>query len=230
MGLHNRDEINALIAQATEEDCITQYVAFEKVRKILAHHHVFLPRTFLDGSDRYIVIPITRFGEKLGQTDDGEVKMADEDTEFTLYFEWFQNETGLYTIFSEIVNDAELQELVADYENEKESLNEEKEKGITLNIPLLLRVMEFSKEDAKDDEALHIAAEKMAELGQDKMLTMKDYMKIVQEEKENDKEPPFTPDKKRSTPWKNPEAKAKQLARAAMRKYRDRGQKQGKND
>lgn len=115
MYLHNREEINTLIAQATEADCITQYVAFEKVRKILAHHHVFLPQVFLDKPDNYVAIPVTRFGEKTGMTNDGVYKKENEDDEFTLYFEWYQNENGLFTIFTEIVNDDELEDLVNDF-------------------------------------------------------------------------------------------------------------------
>lgn len=43
------------------------------------------------------------------------------------------------------------------------------------------------------------------------------------EEKENDHDrddPPFDPDKKKSTPWKNPHSKAKHLAREMMKKYK----------
>lgn len=43
------------------------------------------------------------------------------------------------------------------------------------------------------------------------------------EEKKNDHDyddPPFDPDKKKSTPWKNPHSKAKHLAREMMKKYK----------
>lgn len=43
------------------------------------------------------------------------------------------------------------------------------------------------------------------------------------EEKENDHDkddPPFDPDDKKSTPWKNPHSKAKNLAREMMKKYK----------
>lgn len=53
------------------------------------------------------------------------------------------------------------------------------------------------------------------------MLTMKSYL-LLKEEKEEDKDPPFTPDKKKTTPWTNPKSKAKQLARAAMKSYKEK--------
>jgi hypothetical protein len=50
--------------------------------------------------------------------------------------------------------------------------------NITMNIPLLIRIMEFSREDAKTDMDLHRVAEKaMAKKG--KVLTMKDYAGLV---------------------------------------------------
>lgn len=48
------------------------------------------------------------------------------------------------------------------------------------------------------------------------------------EEKKNDHDyddPPFDPDKKKSTPWKNPHSKAKHLAREMMKKYRKKEKK-----
>jgi len=51
------------------------------------------------------------------------------------------------------------------------------------------------------------------------------------EEKENDHDsddPPFDPDKKKSTPWKNPHSKAKHLAREMMKKYRKKEKKQSR--
>lgn len=52
--------------------------------------------------------------------------------------------------------------------------------SITLSIPLLIRMMEYAREDAKDDMSLHFAAENMMELSKDsKTLSMKDYEKII---------------------------------------------------
>jgi hypothetical protein len=51
---------------------------------------------------------------------------------------------------------------------------------ITLDVPLLIRIMEYSKEDAQTDMDLHKVAEKIIELSkQGKTLTMEDYSYIV---------------------------------------------------
>jgi len=51
---------------------------------------------------------------------------------------------------------------------------------VSLDVPLLIRVMEYSKEDAKTDMDLHVAATKMIELsGEGRTLTMDDYDEIV---------------------------------------------------
>jgi len=51
---------------------------------------------------------------------------------------------------------------------------------VTLDIPLLIRVMEYAKEDAKTDMDLHAAAENMIQLAKDnRILNMDDYDKIV---------------------------------------------------
>ena len=52
--------------------------------------------------------------------------------------------------------------------------------AITLNIPLLVRLLEYAKEDAEDDMALHRVAEQLTKLAADgKTLTMDDYDDIV---------------------------------------------------
>ena len=51
---------------------------------------------------------------------------------------------------------------------------------VTLDIPLLLRIMEYSKEDAQDDMALHYVTEKLIELSQtNDVLSMDHYDQIV---------------------------------------------------
>jgi len=50
----------------------------------------------------------------------------------------------------------------------------------SLDIPLLIRIMEFAKEDAQTDMDLHKVAENIIELSkQGKTLTMSDYNRIV---------------------------------------------------
>jgi hypothetical protein len=51
---------------------------------------------------------------------------------------------------------------------------------VSMDVPLLLRVMEYAKEDAKTDMDLHHVADKLIELSIDgKVLTMDDYESIV---------------------------------------------------
>ena len=57
---------------------------------------------------------------------------------------------------------------------------------VRMDIPLLIRVMEFAKEDAKTDMDLHAAAENMIELSKkDRVLNMDDYNSIVTPDEEN---------------------------------------------
>jgi hypothetical protein len=51
---------------------------------------------------------------------------------------------------------------------------------VTMDVPLLLRIMEYAKEDAKSDLDLHHVADKLIELSiNGKVLTMDDYNSIV---------------------------------------------------
>lgn len=55
--------------------------------------------------------------------------------------------------------------------------------GVTLNVPLLLRLLEFAREDSRSDLDLHFVAENVVKLShKDKVLTMKDYEDIVRED------------------------------------------------
>jgi len=57
---------------------------------------------------------------------------------------------------------------------------------VKMDIPLLIRVMEFAKEDAKTDMDLHTAAENMIELSKEnRVLDMNDYDSIVAPEEES---------------------------------------------
>jgi hypothetical protein len=51
---------------------------------------------------------------------------------------------------------------------------------ICCDVPLLIRLMEFAREEAKSDVELHLIAEKMIEESKDgEVLTMKHYDKLV---------------------------------------------------
>ncbi len=46
---------------------------------------------------------------------------------------------------------------------------------VSMNLPLLIRVMEWAREEAKDDVALHKAAERMVREWDGRPLRMEDY-------------------------------------------------------
>lgn len=80
--------------------------------------------------------------------------------------------------FSEITNPKIMSN--GNYENEEDV--------IKLNVPLMIRLLEWAREDANKDVELHVVAEKLIDLCDDgDTLTMGDYPEIIgQEEKEND--------------------------------------------
>ena len=52
---------------------------------------------------------------------------------------------------------------------------------VTLDVPLLLRMLEYAKEDAKTDMDLHDVTERMIELAKSGTLSMEHYNDIVQQ-------------------------------------------------
>lgn len=57
---------------------------------------------------------------------------------------------------------------------------------VTLDIPLLIRLLEYSREDAQTDMDLHNVSERLIELSKVKgTLSMEDYASIVQKEIED---------------------------------------------
>ena len=110
--------LNALIARATKSSCTTPYVALERIQKILAQHFIFLPKHALnDGDQGNLIFHLDQFGSKLGQTDDGEINLTPESGMY-FYFEYSLNENGYYEVFSEIVNEEDLEEILQDYDGD----------------------------------------------------------------------------------------------------------------
>lgn len=113
-----RDNINALLNGVTDRNSPTPYTALEHAKKVLANFHIFLPRTpFLEGDSGYEVWPVNQFGEKVGMDNDGQFKKA-SDSPYFMFFEWQMCDDGTFKIFSEIVNQNELDELMSDVEDE----------------------------------------------------------------------------------------------------------------
>lgn len=113
-----RDNINTLLTGALGQCFITPYIALEKVRKVLAYYHIFLPKTtFLEGDRGVEVFDIKQFGELAGMRNNGDV-VTRVDGSQNLYFEYKMNDKGMYDIFCEIVTDEELDDLVDNVEDE----------------------------------------------------------------------------------------------------------------
>lgn len=113
-----RDNINLILANVTACSYSTPYHALEVVRKALVPFHIGLPATnFLDGDSGHEVFNINQFGEKVGMTNSGDVVTKDS-SPYYLYFEYSMNSRGAFDIFSEIVNSDELEEILADIEDE----------------------------------------------------------------------------------------------------------------
>lgn len=59
--------------------------------------------------------------------------------------------------------------------------------SVEMDIPMLIRIMEYAKEDAKTDMDLHRIAEKLTTLSKQKgVLTMDDYKNAIKESKQNE--------------------------------------------
>lgn len=64
------------------------------------------------------------------------------------------------------------------YDNDTE--NENEEDVIMLNVPLMIRLLEYAREDSNHDVDLHVVAENLVDLSEEgDVLEMKDYPEIV---------------------------------------------------
>lgn len=114
------DAINANLEASTARPFRTPYIAFEEVRKVLSYYKIFLPNSvFLDKNDGYDVFEVSQFGEKMGMNNQGEVVTANDSPMF-VYFEWSLDENGCYDVFTSLVNDEELEEIISDFDAEVE--------------------------------------------------------------------------------------------------------------
>jgi len=120
---------NSLIAQAMESSFLTPYMAIERISNVLSKFHIPIPKSsFLEGDHGYKIFDVQQFGHKFGMNDQGEVVQKDG-CECSIYFEYQRNEEGSFDIFCEIVSPEELDDLLADIEDE-ESENDINEAAI----------------------------------------------------------------------------------------------------
>lgn len=71
--------------------------------------------------------------------------------------------------------------------------------SIKMDVPLFIRVLEYSREDAKTDQELHQLAERAASMSNDKTLTMEDYEALVAELRQSPDDPNSAPPKEYKT-------------------------------
>lgn len=139
IGVNNdaaRDNINVHLASVTACACITPYIALERVRKVLAQFHIFLPKImFLDGEHGVETFPTNQFGEVMGMRDDGKVVNKVPDP-YHVYFEYQMNERGMFDVFCEIVNQEELEDLLDDVESDMndEDVEDDREEKLNENM------------------------------------------------------------------------------------------------
>jgi len=148
-----RDNLNSLLAGVTSEKFVTPYIAYQRVSKVLASYHIFVPvNTFLEGDSGHLAHSINQFGPKFGQTDDGQFVINGEVrkdythgpheegegnqliqkptvTEYYMYFEYRMSDCGMFNVFCEIVDEDDIEEIMTDLEAEltgetEEDLNE----------------------------------------------------------------------------------------------------------
>lgn len=63
----------------------------------------------------------------------------------------------------------------------KQFIAEQEINKITIDVPTFIRMLEWAREDVKDDVVLHVATEKILKLHQQNVavITMNDYDKII---------------------------------------------------
>jgi hypothetical protein len=165
------DAINRYLSAVTAKSVVTPYIALEKIRKILAYYKIFLPQTaFLEGDEGNEVFEISQFGDKMGMTDDGEVKVKNDDGLY-LYFEWMMNEDGLFDVFSEIVDEEELDEILADFDEEGEDESNDDSDGAEPSHDMYKAAN--MREDALSDMRARDASERQYKLNKVKVINDK---------------------------------------------------------
>lgn len=122
-----RDNINMLLSRATAMSVSSPYHAMEAVRKVLATYHIFIPNTnFLDGDSGHEIFTVNQFGDKYGFDVNGDMRIK-IGSPYHIYFEYAMNDHGRFDVFSEIVTDDELEEILADFEEEYDDEGEHAE-------------------------------------------------------------------------------------------------------
>jgi hypothetical protein len=154
------DAINSNLEVSTSCKFRTPYNALEEIRKMLAYYKIFLPKSmFLDENHGNDVFEVSQFGEKMGMNNQGEVVTA-SDSPLFVYFEWSLNEKGMYDAFAALVDQEELDEILADYDAEvsddETDLQEERSMGgVSKMLYKVVNQMKASKQSDDVDSLIN---------------------------------------------------------------------------
>jgi len=154
------DAINSNLEVSTSCKFRTPYNALEEIRKVLAYYKIFLPKSmFLDENHGNDVFEVSQFGEKMGMNNQGEVVTA-SDSPLFVYFEWSLNEKGMYDAFAALVDQEELDEILADYDAEvsddETDLQEERSMGkVSKMLYKVVNQMKASKQSDDVDSLIN---------------------------------------------------------------------------
>ena len=141
-----RDSINTFLTGVTAKCFVTPYIAYERVSKVLANFHVHLPRTtFLENDSGMVVLPVSQFGGKVGMRNDGTVVTKDPQP-YHVYFEYRRSEKGLFDVFCEILDEAELDDIMDDLHDEMDDYSDSDDDAGS---------QVFSATDSRDDKFDH---------------------------------------------------------------------------
>lgn len=125
-----RNNINSFLNGELACNVVTPYVALNKINKVLANFHIFLPKApYMEDNQGVHVFRIHQFGKVAGMRNDGSVVTKIENP-YSLYFEWKRNERGMFNVFAEIVTDEELADLLdaVEEDTDEDQLDEEEYK------------------------------------------------------------------------------------------------------
>ena len=77
--------------------------------------------------------------------------------------------------------------------------DDQPQSSIKMDVPLFIRVLEYSRENAKTDQELHQLTERAASMSTEKTLTMEDYEALVAELRQSPDDPNAAPPKEYAT-------------------------------
>lgn len=171
-----RDQINQLLAGVTADKAVTPYIVLERVAKVLANFHIYIPsQHFMEGESGAMVWPINQFGAKAGMNNQGQFVVSGgvgkdethgphmggegsyiaptvEKNDYSIFFEYRQGDCGMFTVFCEVVDNDELDEIMTDLEAELNDEGEEDEDELNEAVSDYNRGKFAIRQDAYKDE------------------------------------------------------------------------------